>query len=61
MCDICRCNPCDSRCPNAERQKIFCMNCDELITDNDEPYMDDLGNEFCCLECALNYHGIEKE
>lgn len=61
MCAICRTSPCDNRCPNAEPRKCFCSNCDLLITDDDEPYVDKQGNEFCSLVCALEYHNIEKE
>lgn len=63
MCEICRSHPCDPRCPNsdAETQKFFCSNCDELITEDDEPYIDSSGNEFCSLQCGLEYHGIRKE
>lgn len=61
MCDICRSSPCDPRCPNAETQKYFCANCDELITDDDEPYIDGEQNSFCSLYCALDYYDIKKE
>ncbi len=60
MCSICRQNPCDHRCPNAETQKFFCANCEELITENDELYTDGR-NEFCGLECVMDYYNIEKE
>lgn len=38
-----------------------CSECSELIyDDNEEIYIDDNGNYFCCLDCALNYHRIQK-
>lgn len=63
MCEICRSNPCDARCPNsdAETEPFFCKNCGELITSDDETYIDIFGDRFHCLECALDYHNIQKE
>ena len=61
MCEICRSDPCNPRCPNADPKKFFCDNCNGLITEDDEPYTDGLDNEFCSLQCALDYHDIEKE
>lgn len=38
-----------------------CEECrDEVFDDNNEIYIDDEGNMFCSLECALLYHGIHK-
>lgn len=63
MCEICRSNPCDVRCPNsdAETEPFFCKNCNELITEEDEPYIDAFEERFCCLSCALDYYNIRKE
>lgn len=38
-----------------------CEECGELIyEDNDDIYIDDDGNYFCSLECALDYYSIRK-
>jgi formylmethanofuran dehydrogenase subunit E len=38
-----------------------CDECGELIYDDSaEIYVDNDGNYFCELECALNYYGIHK-
>lgn len=38
-----------------------CSCCEELIyDDNEEVYMDEYGHYFCCLDCALQHHGIMK-
>lgn len=38
-----------------------CETCGELIYDNnDDFYMDEHGNYFCCLDCSLSYYGIFK-
>lgn len=41
MCAVCRKNPCDSRCPNAEEPKSIytCEWCEEPIYEGDK-YMD---------------------
>lgn len=64
MCEVCRSHPCDPRCPNADDPKteyFFCANCDGVTTDEDETYTNELGQRFCCLDCALDYHNIQKE
>lgn len=38
-----------------------CEECGELIyEDNDDAYIDDDGNYFCSLRCALNYYSLRK-
>lgn len=63
MCEICRSHPCDPMCPNsdAETEQCFCKECGGLITSDDETYIDIFGDRFHCLECALDYHNIQKE
>ena len=55
MCEICRHNPCDSRCPNAPGPPsvFICSGCGLDIYDG-EDYYDILGEQFCtdCIESA---------
>ena len=38
-----------------------CEECGELIyEDNDDVYIDDDGNYFCCLQCVLDHYSIRK-
>lgn len=38
-----------------------CAECESTIyDDNEEVYIDGNGNYFCCLDCAMYYHGISK-
>lgn len=38
-----------------------CEECGELIyEDNNDIYVDDEGNYFCSLECALDYYSIRR-
>lgn len=38
-----------------------CEECGELIyEDNDDVYINDDGNYFCSLRCALNYYSLRK-
>lgn len=38
-----------------------CEECGELIyEDSDDAYIDDDGNYFCNLRCALNYYSLRK-
>ena len=51
MCAVCRKNPCDSRCPNAEEPKSIytCEWCKEPIYEGDK-YMDTPEGQVCnCL------------
>lgn len=46
---------------NEIRQIARCEECTREIFDNSEEiYLDEEGNYFCCLDCALIYHGIKK-
>ena len=39
----------------------YCENCGEEVTDEcDEYYVNDDGEVFCCVECALESCGITK-
>lgn len=53
MCEECRKNPCDSRCPNAPAPKhvFVCSNCGHSIVEG-EDYYDVLGEQFCeyCMQ-----------
>lgn len=53
MCAVCRKNPCDSRCPNAEEPKSICTCewCKEPIYEGDK-YMDTPEGPVCkdCIE-----------
>ena len=53
MCAVCRKNPCDSRCPNAEEPKSIytCEWCEEPIYEGDK-YMDTPEGPVCkdCIE-----------
>ena len=53
MCAVCRKNPCDSRCPNAEEPKSIytCVWCKEPIYEGDK-YMDTPEGPVCkdCIE-----------
>lgn len=38
-----------------------CEECGELVyEDNECAYIDDEGNYFCCLQCALSYYSIRR-
>lgn len=37
-----------------------CAECDELIYDADEVWIDEDGFRFCSAECACHFHGIVK-
>ena len=46
---------------NEIRQIARCEECTEDIFDNSvDVYLDEEGNYFCCLDCALRYYGIKK-
>ena len=49
-------------CEEEDIQPIArCEECGELIyEDNDDAYIDDEENYFCCLQCALDYYYIKK-
>ena len=45
----------------AEKPIGRCEECGELIyEDNEDAYIDDEGNYFCCLQCALDYYYIKR-
>ena len=52
----------DFRTEENDAQAIArCEECGELIhEENDDIYIDDDGNYFCSLECALDYYSIRK-
>lgn len=51
MCDLCRKNPCDCRCPNAKQleEKWKCAVCGEGILENEKHYK--LGYWHICRDC----------
>ena len=53
MCDICRFNPCDARCPNAQDPpRVFiCSGCGDDILEGDD-YWDIMGEQWCehCID-----------
>ena len=52
MCDICRKNPCDSRCPNADEPKFnhYCSSCGEGISEGEE-YVENDNGEYIHYVC----------
>lgn len=63
MCEICRSDPCNARCPNASEPEIMgiCVKCGENLREDYGYFEDSYGNVFCSQECAVNYHGIEEK
>ena len=55
MCNECRRNPCDSRCPNAPDPKpvFVCSGCGRTIREG-EDYWDIMGEQWCesCIDEA---------
>ena len=55
MCEICRRDPCDPRCPNAPEPPVVfvCSGCSGKIREGDD-YWDILGEQFCesCVDDA---------
>ena len=52
MCEICRKNPCDCRCPNYSSRKNFryCSVCNEEIQ-NREEYIENFHGDYIHFEC----------
>lgn len=52
----------DCVCEKDETQAIArCEECGELIyEDNDDAYIDDEGNYFCCVQCALDHYSLRR-
>ena len=52
MCDVCRQNPCHSRCPNYIQPKTthHCSSCGEGIYDGEE-YIENMDNEYMHYDC----------
>ena len=62
MCELCKQNPCDRRCPNSREQDISkkigrCMICDETIID-DEEHIELNNGEIVCKECYVFKEGL---
>lgn len=53
MCEICKKNPCDCRCPNyiSSKARKHCVICEEGIQ-NEEEYIENYRNEFVHFECV---------
>lgn len=51
MCELCRKNPCDYRCPNADglKEKYICAVCGESILEHEKHYK--LGGWHICRDC----------
>lgn len=48
MCDVCRCSPCLTRCPNAsDNPVLWCSVCGEGVNEGEEYW--DLDNPVCTL------------
>lgn len=62
MCEMCRSNPCDARCPNADTPKVmgYCDTCGEELRADYIYTEDNDGNTFCSKDCAVEYYGIEE-
>ena len=51
MCQLCRSNPCDPRCPNSEPKVVhYCDVCGGEIYEGDDYY--DIHEERWCSECV---------
>ena len=57
MCSECRSNPCLSRCPNAEEEKIICAICEDEITGG--AYASLPGFEYICSDCLWDMTGLD--
>ena len=54
MCDECRQNPCDARCPNnTEEIDECCAECGNILEKGEEVYVNN-NDEVICLECMEN-------
>lgn len=53
MCEICRHNPCDYRCPNytPKKSKNYCSICEDCIHEGEEYIENDIG-EYAHWECV---------
>lgn len=63
MCEICRQNPCDPRCPNADTMENIigrCDRCGDEISANYTYWIDEADNIFCSRDCAIEYYGIKE-
>lgn len=52
MCELCRQNPCDPRCPNAPEPAVVCLccQCGREIYEGEDLY--DIGDERWCESCV---------
>lgn len=54
MCEVCRCNPCDIRCPNAEDIVCYkCTVCGDNICVGEDYY--DINDEYICTNCISDF------
>ena len=57
MCDECRQNPCDARCPNnTKEEREYCCICDEVL-EFEDAYTD--GAEYICECCFEEMHPVD--
>lgn len=57
MCSECRSNPCLSRCPNAEEEKITCAICEDELLGG--AYISIQGIEYICEDCLWDMSGLD--
>lgn len=64
MCEFCRQNPCDMRCPNAEYEPMtivgICEQCGDDIYSDYTHWIDGERNMFCSRDCVEQYYGIKE-
>lgn len=59
MCDICRKNPCDKKCPNTDDSgAVLCNECGATIYIEQVRYTDFEHHTFCSESCALYHYGV---
>ena len=56
MCEVCRTNPCDPRCPNSPDPPVFaeCENCGKEIYDGDDYW--EIDDKKYCEKCIDKFH-----
>lgn len=61
MCSVCRKNPCDPRCPNAEEPKpeFYCELCGRPVYGGDEYFETPIDGAKICVECVCNMDALE--
>lgn len=57
MCKVCRQEPCDTRCPNAEEVPLICSDCGDAIEYG--MYCNIQGIEYICENCLMDMSGFD--